>query len=144
MNLSEIISQINEAKSAIKSGAVAARQAAPKGEKMAHGQHFAAEQATKVAVAGLALIAKQGFAPAAIAAKVSKTGRTEFTVTYRQAQTLEQRVEAHKNAAARRKEKRAAENAAKEQAAANKVTAMPSTDAAVSALAQIGANLKAA
>lgn len=136
--LASIIAQINEAKAAIKSGAVTARAAAPKGEKMAHGQHFAAEQSAKVANASLSIITGKGFVPAAIAAKVSKTGRTGFLVTYRETQTLAQRVETVKNAAARRKEKRA--EAAKAKAA--KVTPMPATNA--DALAALNAIAKAA
>jgi hypothetical protein len=139
--IQEIIGEVNAAKLAIKGLAVAARTAAPKGQKMAYGQHAQAEHAAKVAETTLDIVQKRGFVPAAVAAKESKTGRVEFVVTYRQPQTLEQRVQTVLNAAARRKAKRDAEKAAKEAAAAAKTVAMPSSgsDAALAALAKIAA-----
>jgi hypothetical protein len=137
-SITDIIAEINAAKDAIKAGAVKARDAAPKGEKMAHGQHFSAEQGAKVATTALQIVTARGYVPAAVAAKVSKTGRTEFLVTYREPQTLAQRVATVMNAAARRKAKREADKAAKETAAKAKVAPMPSSGDALAALAQLG------
>lgn len=137
--LSEVIAQINSAKLAIKGLAVAARTAAPKGEKMAHGQHVAAEQSAKVATASLAVITAQGFVPAAVTPKVSKTGRVEFSVTYRQTLTLAQRVETVKNAAARRAEKRAAVKAANAAKIAPMTAPAGAGADALAALAKIAA-----
>jgi hypothetical protein len=140
MNVDTLIATIANAKAAIKTGAVDARAAAPKGEKMAHGQHYAATKTAEMANHTLALLPKLGFTPAAVSAKVSKTGRKEFTVTYRESQTLAQRVDTMKNAAARRKEKRDAAKAAIDAAAAAKTAAMPSAGAdAIAALAKIAA-----
>ena len=107
-SLAKVLAQIDSAKDKIKSGAAAAREAAPKGEKMAHGQHFAATHAATVATTGLQIIAERGFVPSAIAPKVSKTGKVEFVVTYRETQTLAQRIETVTNSRERRRLARAA------------------------------------
>jgi hypothetical protein len=114
-SLAAVLAQIDSAKDKIKAGAVAAREAAPKGEKMAHGQHFAATHAATVAATGLQVIAERGFVPSAIAPKVSKSGKVEFVVTYRETQTLAQRIATVTTSRERRKAARAA--AAAEKAA---------------------------
>jgi hypothetical protein len=136
-SIQDIIAEVNAAKLAIKSLAQAARVEAPKGQKMAYGQHAAAEKTGELAKATLEIAMSRGFAPAAVSARESKSGRVEFVVTYREAQTLAQRIAVHENAAMRRKAKRDAIKAAKEAAAKAKVVAMPATPAtdALSALA---------
>lgn len=134
--LASIVAQVTTAKESIKLAAIAARDAAPKGAKMAHGQHASATQSAVVAEATMgAMQAHGGFTLAAASAKVSKTGRTEFVFTYRQAQTLEQRVATVANSAERRKLAREAAKAAKDA----KVTAIPAAKPtnAMSALANL-------
>ena len=109
-----LIAQIKTAKVEIKSLAVAARAAAPLGERMAHGQHAQAVATAQLAGTALAAMPALGYTLAGVSGKTSKTGRSEVSFTYRQSQTLAQRVETVKNAAARRKEKRAAAKAAKD------------------------------
>jgi hypothetical protein len=132
-NLAKLVA---DAKTLAKTQAVAARVAAPKGEKMAHGQHAAAQVGAKIAAAIMQQAPQLGFVPAAGTVKRDKAGNVrEMTVTYRVQQTLAQRVEVYKNAAARRKEARAAAKAAK----AAKTVPMPSNADAVAALQQLAA-----
>lgn len=133
--LETLANLVSEAKTLAKTQAVAARVAAPKGEKMAHGQHAAAQVGAKIAAAIMQQAPALGFVPAAGTVKRGKDGTVrEMTVTYRVAQTLAQRVETYKNAAQRRKEKRAADKAAKEAKAGAPVTELSSLAALAASL----------
>lgn len=121
--LSNLLAAIANGKTLAKAHATAAKATAPKGEKMAAGQHASATVTAQIAVAIMEQAPQLGFAPAAGAVKLDKAGNVkEMTVTYRVAQTLEQRVATYKNAAARRAEVRAAAKAAK-AAAVTPITA---------------------
>lgn len=128
-SITALVTEITAAKDAIKQLAVATRAAAPKGEKMAYGQHASAEQSAKVAASALAQMPGLGYTLAAVSTKTSKTGHTDVSFTYRVAQTLAQRVATVNNAAARRTAKRLADKAAKDAATAAKTTVMPKTEA---------------
>lgn len=112
-SINELARLVANAKLVAKSDAAMARQAAPKGEKMAHGQHAQSLVGMKIAAAIQDAAPRFGFVASAGAVKKDKvTGEVkEMTVTYRPAQTLAHRVETYKNAAARRAEKRAAAKA---------------------------------
>jgi len=133
--IAQVIAQINASKIAIKQLAVAARVAAPKGEKMAHGQHASAIASAKIADATERELIAAGWVKASVT--VNKAG-TDVAVHYRAPQTLAQRVETYKNAAAKAKAQREAKKAAKAPAAV--AAPAPATDLA----AQLAAMLKAA
>jgi hypothetical protein len=143
-NLLELANEVKAAKEGIKALAAQARASAPTGQKMAYGQHEAATQNAKLAGQTMTVIAAQGFAPAAIAARVSKTGKVEYAVTYRQPVTLAQRIETGVNAAARRKAKREAAKAAPKTAPATNPAGVVPVANLAEVLAQLQAQRKAA
>lgn len=134
--IESIMAALNSAKAEIKTQVAAAKAAAPKGEKMPHGQHAQFVASSKVASAVLAATVEQGYVAASC--RFTKTG--DLCVTYRAPKTLADRLSAHAAATAKRKAAVDARKAAREAKKTAAVVTMPATGmAALNAL-----NLKAA
>jgi hypothetical protein len=137
-SIAQVIANIRSAKGEIKALATAARSAAPKGQKMPHGQHATATAAAAVAAAIVPDITKSGWVASSVT--VNKAG-TDIAIHYRAPVTLEQRLATWQSAAAKRTAIREAKRAAKAAAAVKIEAKAPVTGTNVSELADLLAKL---
>lgn len=98
-SIADIMNAVATAKNQIRAVVAEAKAAAPKGEKMPHGQHAQFVASSQVAAATLKHVQAAGYVEASC--RFTKTG--DFVVTYRQPVTLADRLTKHAASVAKRK-----------------------------------------